>query len=78
MECIYCYSEHKPGESCPRCSVMTLDEAMATLGNAVYRAAIYFEHLEGLQLVIGNGHHMAQSVSGFATDLLKERWRGKE
>lgn len=43
----------------------------------VYFACLLFERLEGHDKVRGNGHHMAQYVSKYATDLLKERWNNK-
>lgn len=36
-----------------------------------------FESLEHLNLVVGNGHHMAQDISNYAAKIVEERWRSK-
>jgi hypothetical protein len=40
-------------------------------------AAQRFEAMEGLGLIFGNGHHMAQKISQLVENDLRERWRKK-
>lgn len=58
--------------------VMTLQEAVAEIGNAVYAATDLYERLEGAGLINGNGHHMRQKVADFAQELLRQRWLDEE
>lgn len=53
---------------------LDVDQLAADLGNEVYRVCSLYERLEGMRHVRGNGHHMAQTISAAATDLLRERW----
>jgi hypothetical protein len=55
---------------------MSLRDAEVELSNLVYEATALIERLEGAGLVWGNGHHHRQRVAEFATNLLKESWRG--
>lgn len=55
-------------------AAMELAEAENELSNRVYKAAIFFEHLEGQNKVWGNGHHMAQNIAELAVNILKGRW----
>jgi hypothetical protein len=48
----------------------TLEEQ---LSNDVYRAALVYETAEGLGIIRGNGHHMAQALAKEAVDRLHER-----
>jgi hypothetical protein len=49
---------------------------MATdINNAVYTAALVYERAEGLGLLYGNGHHMAQEIALEAANRLKERFQ---
>jgi len=57
--------------------VLTLEEAESELGNDVYAATELIERLEGAGLIDGNGHHIRQQISRFATELMKQRWRKK-
>jgi len=45
------------------------------LSHQVYQVCVrIFEELETKGVIFGNGHHMAQSVSTYATDLLRSRF----
>lgn len=55
-------------------AAMSLAEAECELSNRVYKAAIFFEHLEGKGKVRGNGHHMAQEICRQACEMLRGRW----
>ena len=45
------------------------------LGNKVYEACAIIEKLEGLGMIIGNGHHARQEIADYAIKILKLRWR---
>lgn len=53
---------------------LTKEMAIAEISNRVYDACHLFERLEGIQKVVGNGHHMMQAIAGEAEKLLVERW----
>lgn len=59
-----------------RLKAMTLEQAEAEAGNAIYLAALVFERLELAGKVRGNGHHMAQDLAERAKALVRERWIG--
>ena len=56
---------------------MNFDEIEAELLNNVYESTAILEQLENAGMLKGNGHHLRQKVSGFAQDILKERWINK-
>ena len=53
---------------------MTKEQALAEVGNAIYRAALIFEKLEHDGLIVGNGHHAAQNLADQARCMLEQRW----
>jgi hypothetical protein len=53
---------------------LTKENAKAEIENRVYEVCLLYEELEGKGKVRGNGHHMAQKVAKFASDLMEERW----
>lgn len=53
---------------------MSKETARAEISNAVYEACSLFERLEGCGKVIGNGHHIRQQISKFATDVFDKRY----
>jgi hypothetical protein len=57
---------------------VSLDQYAADLSNAVYKATEILERLERAGLLRGNGHHLRQKVTEFATTLLRERWVGPQ
>ena len=42
--------------------------------NLAYQFGCLFEHLENNNVIIGNGHHMAQALSGQVKETLQRRW----
>ena len=54
--------------------MMGLKDAQAEIGNRVYAACLLYEELEGVKLIHGNGHHMAQKVAAFAAELMAAQW----
>ena len=50
----------------------------ALMRNRIYETSLLFERLEGLKLIHGNGHHLAQKVAEFAVKLLREQWTGEK
>jgi len=57
---------------------MSLEDAQAAIGDAVYQASFLFESLEGAGKVSGNGHHIMQKLSVHAQDVMAERWTEKD
>lgn len=58
-----------------RAKTVTMEQAEADVSNAAYAAVTgLFEGLEFAGRVRGNGHHMAQDVAKFASELVKKRW----
>lgn len=55
----------------------TLEEARVVLGRLVLEAGYYFELLEGVGLVSGNGHHKAQRLQEAALRELEKCWKGR-
>ena len=57
-----------------------LEEDMATdINNAVYiDAVLIYERAEGLGLLYGNGHIMAQDLTKEASNRLKDRFKARE
>lgn len=59
---------------------MTLEDAIAEIGNRVYEATRLIECLEfckandGGKRIRGNGHHLRQEIAEFAKKLLKEHF----
>ena len=54
---------------------MTKEEAVAEIGNRVYQASCsLFEKLEGEGYIRGNGHHIAQVISKYAKEIMKNRF----
>lgn len=58
-----------------RLQEMSREELEIELSNRVYEAARLIEQLEHVGLVLGNGHHAAQSIAEFAVKELKSRWK---
>lgn len=56
----------------------TLKDAQHYIGKEFYKVALVFERLEGLGLIVGNGHHIAQDVAKYIEELVEERWREKK
>ena len=52
-----------------------IDELSTKISNAVYQAALIYEEAEGMGLIRGNGHHMAQALARRAVDMLLDRIR---
>lgn len=57
-----------------RLLVMTEDQAVNFIENAVYEASALFERLEWVNKVRGNGHHIRQNIAAKAGELMRERW----
>ena len=55
---------------------MTLDDAVNEMKNRVYEAAVFFEMLEHVGHLCGNGHHVAQHIAQRAGEEVRERWTG--
>lgn len=51
-----------------------LDLLCEELSNGVYMAALIYERAEGMGLIFGNGHHMAQQLALEAVDRLRHRF----
>ena len=50
------------------------DEIEAFVGNVIYYTSLIFEKLEDAGRIRGNGHHIAQKISSYAQEQLKEHW----
>ena len=57
-----------------RLEEMTLKDAQTEISNKVYEVCLLYEAFEHLGKVRGNGHHMAQYVATYASDLMEKQW----
>lgn len=62
------------GRTLPDEGLRSLEDAQVELGNLLYRVGLLYEYLEHEGRVRGNGHHMAQELSQFGTELLARQW----
>ena len=57
---------------------MTQEDFETELSNEVYKAGLWFERAEGVGLIYGNGHHMAQKLACYAVQMLQDQIKGKK
>ncbi len=53
---------------------MTLDQAVADIGNTIYASSGLFEDLENAGHIHVNGHHLRQQLAEYAQKLLHDAW----